>query len=110
MVRLHAGWDAEAVRVGLEERVPLAERHPDHGRRRVDQPHDEAVCVTHDKRRGIKTYYWTDDPRWLLYLQDTDGNEDWHLYRVDLEHPDAAPVDLTPKEIQHGAPGGGGGQ
>src|SRR3954462_14292906 len=47
--------------------------------RGIDQEHDDAVCVTHDKRRGIKSYYWTDDPRWLLYLQDTDGNEDWHL-------------------------------
>ena len=38
----------------------------------------------------------TDDPRWLLYLQDTDGNEEWHLYRVDLDDPDAPAVDLTP--------------
>jgi len=79
----------------------LAYLAPAHGRtqvwvRGIDQSHDEAVCVTHDARRGIKTYYWTDDPRWLLYLQDTDGNEDWHLYRVDLENPSGDPVDLTP--------------
>src|SRR5690349_2106191 len=66
--------------------------------RGIDQEHDDAVCVTHDKRRGIKSYYWTDDPRWLLYLQDTDGNEDWHLYRVDLENPSADAVDLTPMD------------
>lgn len=64
--------------------------------RGVEEEHADAVCVTHDKRRGIKTFYWTDDPRWLLYLQDTDGNEDWHLYRVDLEAPDELAVDLTP--------------
>jgi dipeptidyl aminopeptidase/acylaminoacyl peptidase len=74
---------------------------PAHGRanvwvRGIDDEHDDAVCVTHDARRGIKTYHWTDDPRWLLYLQDTDGNEDWHLYRVDLEAPEAPAVDLTP--------------
>ena len=73
---------------------------PNHGRRNVwvrgiDESHDDAVCVTHDTRRGITSYYWTDDPRWLLYLQDTDGNEDWHLYRVDLDEPDAPAVDLT---------------
>ena len=44
--------------------------------RGIDQDHDEAVPVTHDTRRGITTYYWTDDPRWLLYRQDTDGDED----------------------------------
>ena len=64
--------------------------------RGVNEEHDQAVCVTHDSRRGIRTYHWTDDPRWLLYLQDTDGNEDWHLYRVDLHAPEAPAVDLTP--------------
>jgi dipeptidyl aminopeptidase/acylaminoacyl peptidase len=66
--------------------------------RRIDQDHADAVPVTHDTRRGITTYYWTDDPRWLLYLQDTDGNEDWHLHRVDLDHPDAPAADLTPMD------------
>ena len=74
---------------------------PEHGRRNVwvrglDEDHEQARCVTHDARRGITTYFWSDDARWLLYLQDTDGNEDWHLYRVDLEDPDAPAVDLTP--------------
>jgi dipeptidyl aminopeptidase/acylaminoacyl peptidase len=66
--------------------------------RGVDEEHEDAVCVTHDTRRGIKGYLWTDDPRWLLYMQDTDGNEDWHLYRVDLENPEAPAVDLTPMD------------
>lgn len=64
--------------------------------RGVDEEHEDAICITHDKRRGIRTYHWTDDPRWLLYLQDTDGNEDWHLYRADLEARDQPSVDLTP--------------
>ena len=66
--------------------------------RGIDEDHADAVCVTGDTRRGITTYHWTDDPRWLLYLQDADGNEDWHLYRVDLDDPDAAAVDLTPMD------------
>src|ERR1700754_4193880 len=74
---------------------------PKYGRRNVwvrgiEEEHADAVCVTHDAQRGITSYYWTDDPRWLLYLQDTDGNEDWHLYRVDLEAPDQDAIDLTP--------------
>ncbi|MFD8337997.1 MerR family transcriptional regulator [Streptomyces solisilvae] len=57
---------------------------------------EEARCVTTDDNRSVHTYHWTDDPRWLLYEQDGDGDENWHLYRVDLENPDAEAVDLTP--------------
>ncbi len=66
--------------------------------RGIDQDHADAVPVTHDTRRGITQYHWTDDPRWLLHLQDTDGNEDWHLHRVDLDEPGAPAVDLTPMD------------
>jgi dipeptidyl aminopeptidase/acylaminoacyl peptidase len=88
-----ASISPDGTRIGY-----LAEAH---GRtnvwvRGIDEEHDEAVCVTHDARRGIKTFYWTDDSRWLLYRQDTDGNEDWHVYRVDLHAPDQPAVDLTP--------------
>ncbi|GAA2067430.1 S9 family peptidase [Streptomyces albiaxialis] len=55
-----------------------------------------ARCVTADGNRSVHTYHWTDDPRWLLYEQDGDGDEGWHLYRVDLDDPDAGAVDLTP--------------
>ncbi|OZM71953.1 S9 family peptidase [Amycolatopsis antarctica] len=57
---------------------------------------DDARCVTADENRGVAGYRWTDDPRWLLYTQDGDGDENWHLYRVDLDDPDAPVVDLTP--------------
>ncbi|HVV75639.1 MAG TPA: S9 family peptidase [Mycobacteriales bacterium] len=82
----------------------LAYLAPAYGRtqvwvRGIDEEHDDAVCVTHDERRGIKSYFWTDDPRWLLYLQDTDGDEDWHLFRVDLDNPQAPAVDLTPMDV-----------
>ncbi len=90
-----------AVPVISPDGTRIAYLAPHRGRRNiwvrgVDQTHDDAVPVTRDTRRGITTYYWTDDPRWLLYLQDTDGNEDWHLHRVDLDAPDEPPVDLTP--------------
>ncbi|WP_156757296.1 lactonase family protein [Actinokineospora pegani] len=32
----------------------------------------------------------------MLYLQDTDGNEDWHLHRVDLDAPEEPAVELLP--------------
>lgn len=58
---------------------------------------DEAPrCVTADETRSVYIYHWTDDPRWMLYMQDSGGDENWHVYRVDLDDPDAAAVDLTP--------------
>ena len=57
---------------------------------------EDARRLTADDNRSVIGYRWTDDPRWLLYVQDNDGDENWHVYRVDLENPDAPAVDLTP--------------
>lgn len=56
----------------------------------------EPRCVTADETRTVSRYEWTDDPRFLLYLQDDGGDENWHIHRVDLEDPQAPAVDLTP--------------
>lgn len=53
-------------------------------------------CVTADETRSVYIYQWTDDPRWLLYMQDNGGDENFHVYRIDLDDPDTAAVDLTP--------------
>lgn len=60
----------------------------------VEAP-EEARRVTSEDR-NLLSYHWTDDPRWLLYTRDQGGDENSHLYRVDLDVPDAAAVDLTP--------------
>jgi dipeptidyl aminopeptidase/acylaminoacyl peptidase len=41
-------------------------------------------AVTQDEKRGIRQYYWSYDNKHLLYMQDADGNEDFHLYAVDV--------------------------
>jgi dipeptidyl aminopeptidase/acylaminoacyl peptidase len=40
--------------------------------------------ITADKKRGIRSYNWAEDDRTLLYAQDADGDENWHVYGVDL--------------------------
>lgn len=50
-----------------------------------------AKPVTQDRRRGIRNYFWAEDGS-LLYIQDRDGDENWHLYKA---APGGA-VDLTP--------------
>ncbi|MGE2713955.1 S9 family peptidase [Mycolicibacterium litorale] len=53
-------------------------------------------CVTADDNRSVYIYQWTRDSRWLLYMQDNGGDENWHVFRVDPDDPDAPAVDLTP--------------
>ena len=44
----------------------------------------KARAVTSDKARGIRQYFWSFKPDTLLYLRDTGGDENFHLYAVDL--------------------------
>ncbi|GAB2679159.1 S9 family peptidase [Saccharopolyspora gloriosae] len=52
--------------------------------------------ATSEERRSIESFFWTADSRFLLFTQDRDGDENAHLHRVDLAHPDEPAVDLTP--------------
>ena len=40
--------------------------------------------VTADRKRGIRQYLWAENSQTLGYMQDADGDENWHLYGVDL--------------------------
>jgi dipeptidyl aminopeptidase/acylaminoacyl peptidase len=69
----------------------------------IDEPFSAARPLTADDR-PVPGYFWSRDSRYVLYVQDKGGNEDFHVYSVD---PDAAAVaetgvppavDLTPIE------------
>ncbi len=53
-----------------------------------------AKPLTRDRGRGIRSYLWAEDQRSLLYIQDKDGDENWHLYQTDMET--GTTRDLTP--------------
>src|SRR5947209_616647 len=55
---------------------------------------DDPRQVTNDRKRGIRIHQWTYAPDTLLYLQDNDGDENYHLYSVNLA--DNVVRDLTP--------------
>jgi len=61
----------------------------------ADDP-SAAKPVTEDRKRGIRIYLWTYTPDHLVYLQDKDGDENWHVYVVDVEKGETR--DLTPLE------------
>ncbi len=56
----------------------------------------EPVQVTNDRDRGVRSYAWSRDGARILYLQDTGGDENYHLFAADLEHPESPDRDLTP--------------
>ncbi len=55
---------------------------------------DAATPVTDDKTTGISQFFWCYTNKHLLFLQDDNGDEDFHLYSVDLESDKT--IDLTP--------------
>ncbi|HSO00463.1 MAG TPA: hypothetical protein VLS89_19360, partial [Candidatus Nanopelagicales bacterium] len=50
----------------------------------ADKPADAKV-VTKDRKRGVRVFFWPYDGQHLLYLQDKDGDENFHLYAANLK-------------------------
>lgn len=77
-------------------RLTLHLRAPDSDWGSPDGDSPEVQRITSASRRNIDTFYWSSDGRYLLFHQDTDGDENWHLHRADPNRPDKPAVDLTP--------------
>ena len=61
----------------------------------VDHP-EAAEPVTNDTKRGIRTYSWAYTNKHIVYAQDKEGDENWHINSVDLTTGQTK--DLTPLE------------
>ncbi|MBX3157140.1 MAG: S9 family peptidase [Deltaproteobacteria bacterium] len=55
---------------------------------------EKAVAVTAEATRPIRNYEWAYTNRHILYLQDTGGDENFHVHRVELAT--GVSTDLTP--------------
>ncbi len=63
----------------------------------------KAKPVTQDKKRGIRSYRWAFTNDHILYSQDKDGDENWHLHAVDLKtttDKDLTPIDGAQARIE----------
>ncbi len=69
-----------------------------------DEPFEAARPMSADSTRPVRGYFWSQDSRYVLYVQDKAGDENLHVYAID---PRAAPeratqvppaLDLTPYE------------
>jgi dipeptidyl aminopeptidase/acylaminoacyl peptidase len=55
---------------------------------------DAARPITNDQKRGIRQHMWSFDNRHILYRQDLDGDENWHVHAVDVVN--GGDRDITP--------------
>lgn len=67
----------------------------------IDEPFEDARPVTADDR-PVPGYFWSEDGRYILYVQDKGGNEDFHVYAVRPDEAVGGTIpearDLTPVE------------
>ena len=49
----------------------------------IDEPFEAARPLTADTTRPVRNYTWTWDSRWVIYIQDKGGDENYLAYRVD---------------------------
>lgn len=55
-----------------------------------------AKPVTTDTHQGVSRYWWAQDSKHILYLQDREGDESWHIYCAAIDTGKTS--DLTPFE------------
>jgi len=49
----------------------------------IDEPFEDARPVTAEKERPVPGYFWSRDSRYILYVNDQDGDENFNVYAVD---------------------------
>ncbi len=70
----------------------------------IDEPFESARPITADTTRPVRGYTWSRDGKYILYVQDKGGDENYHAYAVDpaekLAPGQDVPTarDLTPVE------------
>jgi Tol biopolymer transport system component len=51
--------------------------------------------ITFDSNQGVSSYSWSEDSSSIVYIQDSNGDENYHLHLVPVANPGEA-IDLTP--------------
>ncbi len=51
--------------------------------KKTQEPFSAAKPVTADTKRPIPAYFWSRDSKYILYVQDQDGDENYNVYAVD---------------------------
>ena len=57
--------------------------------KKISEPYTAARLVTADTKRPIPGFFWSRDSRYILFVQDKEGDENFNVYAVD---PSAGPA------------------
>lgn len=56
--------------------------------KKLDEPFESARPLTADTKRPIRSYFWSRDGKFILYVQDKGGDENFNIYAVNpAENP-----------------------
>jgi len=64
--------------------------------KKTSEPYSAARLVTADTRRPIPGFFWSRDSKYVLFVQDKDGDENYNVYAVDPGAPAAAGQEAPP--------------
>jgi dipeptidyl aminopeptidase/acylaminoacyl peptidase len=66
----------------------------------VDEPFSAARLLTAEPKRPIAGYFWSRDSKYILYVKDNDGDENYNVYAVDPAAKPAAGADVpAPRDL-----------
>jgi dipeptidyl aminopeptidase/acylaminoacyl peptidase len=71
----------------------------------VGEPFSAARLLTTEAKRPIAGYFWTRDSKYILYVKDNDGDENYNVYAVDPAAKPAAGADAPPSRDMTGLKG-----
>jgi hypothetical protein len=71
----------------------------------VAEPFSAARLLTTESKRPIAGYFWTRDSKYILYVKDHDGDENFNVYAVDPSAKPEAGADAPPSRDLTGLKG-----
>src|SRR5437588_11472894 len=71
----------------------------------VDEPFSAARLLTTETKRPVAGYFWSRDSKYVLYIKDNEGDENYNVYAVDPQAKPAAGADAPPSRDMTGLKG-----
>ena len=66
--------------------------------KRAEEPFEAARPITRDAKRPIPGFFWTRDAKYVLFVQDQAGDENYNVFAVDPSEPEPVARNLTQVE------------
>lgn len=63
--------------------------------KKLDEAFDEARPLTDQIQRPISSFFWSRDGKWILYVKDQGGDENYHIYKVAAAEKDEESIPVS---------------